>query len=294
MFERFTDRARRVVVQAQDEARRLDHDYIGSEHLLLGLIKDGEGVAAVALSELGINLDVVRQKVEEAIGRGEAPPSGHIPFTPQAKKVLELSLREALQIGHSYIGTEHLLLALMREGEGVGAQVLTALGADLGATRRKVIQLLHGYHSGEVISGAWLRGPGRPSEISDKLDAITRRLSSIEIRLGIEEPAELRRLDEQIARAVRDKEEAIDAQDFKRASELRDQERTLRSARAAEEQNWRAASPRPAGTPGLEIPESAYLAREVERLTELLRQHGIDPATGPPGDTPPPAAESGA
>jgi ATP-dependent Clp protease ATP-binding subunit ClpC len=145
MFERFTDRARRVVVLAQEEAKLLNHDYIGTEHILLGLIHEGEGVAAKALESLGIRLDAVRQQVEEIIGQGRQAPSGHIPFTPRAKKVLELSLREALQLGHNYIGTEHILLGLIREGEGVAAQVLVRLGADLNRVRQQVIQLLHGY-----------------------------------------------------------------------------------------------------------------------------------------------------
>ncbi|MBI4728277.1 MAG: ATP-dependent Clp protease ATP-binding subunit [Acidobacteria bacterium] len=145
MFERFTDRARRVVVLAQEEARMLNHNYIGTEHILLGLIHEGEGVAAKALESLGILLDAVRQQVEEIIGQGQNPPTGHIPFTPRAKKVLELSLREALQLGHNYIGTEHILLGLIREGEGVAAQVLQKLGADLGRVRAQVIQLLSGY-----------------------------------------------------------------------------------------------------------------------------------------------------
>ena len=128
MFERFTDRARRVVVLAQDEARRLDHDYIGTEHLLLGLLHEGQGVAAQALDGLGVDLAEVRRRVEEIIGRGQHAPSGHIPFTPRAKKVLELSLREALDLGHDYIGTEHILLGIVREGQGVAAQVLAAHG----------------------------------------------------------------------------------------------------------------------------------------------------------------------
>ncbi len=145
MFERFTDRARRVVVLAQEEARLLNHNYIGTEHILLGLIHEGEGVAAKALESLGISLEAVRQQVEEIIGQGGSSPSGHIPFTPRAKKVLELSLREALQLGHNYIGTEHILLGLIREGEGVAAQVLVKLGADLSRVRQQVIQLLSGY-----------------------------------------------------------------------------------------------------------------------------------------------------
>src|ERR671938_320801 len=142
LFERFTDRARRVVVLAQEEARLLNHNYIGTEHILLGLIHEGEGVAAKALESLGISLEAVRNQVEEIIGQGGSSPSGHIPFTPRAKKVLELSLREALQLGHNYIGTEHILLGLIREGEGVAAQVLQKLGADLNRVRQQVMQLL--------------------------------------------------------------------------------------------------------------------------------------------------------
>src|SRR4026207_2181968 len=154
MFERFTDRARRVVVLAQEEARMLSHNYIGTEHILLGLIHEGEGVAAKALESLDISLEAVRAQVEEIIGQGQQAPSGHIPFTPRAKKVLELSLREALQLGHSYIGTEHILLGLIREGEGVAAQVLQKLGADLNRVRQQVIQLLSGYTGGkEQVSG---------------------------------------------------------------------------------------------------------------------------------------------
>jgi ATP-dependent Clp protease ATP-binding subunit ClpC len=159
MFERFTDRARRVVVLAQEEARMLNHNYIGTEHILLGLIHEGEGVAAKALESLGISLEAVRQQVEEIIGQGQQAPSGHIPFTPRAKKVLELSLREALQLGHNYIGTEHILLGLIREGEGVAAQVLVKLGADLNRVRQQVIQLLHGYQQGKEPASS-----GGPSE----------------------------------------------------------------------------------------------------------------------------------
>ncbi len=155
MFERFTDRARRVVVLAQEEARLLNHNYIGTEHILLGLIHEGEGVAAKALESLGISLEAVRNQVQEIIGQGGSSPSGHIPFTPRAKKVLELSLREALQLGHNYIGTEHILLGLIREGEGVAAQVLVKLGADLSRVRQQVIKLLSGYGgpAGEQASG---------------------------------------------------------------------------------------------------------------------------------------------
>ena len=142
MFERFSDEARRVVVLAQEEARLLNHNYIGTEHILLGLVRDGEGVACRALETLGVSLDRMRRRVEEKIGHGSSAPSGHIPFTPRAKKVLELSLREALELGHNYIGTEHILLGLVREGEGVACQVLVEAGVELSRLRATVIQLL--------------------------------------------------------------------------------------------------------------------------------------------------------
>ncbi len=176
MFERFTDRARRVVVLAQEEARMLNHNYIGTEHILLGLIHEGEGVAAKGLESLGISLEAVRAQVEEIIGQGQQAPSGHIPFTPRAKKVLELSLREALQLGHNYIGTEHILLGLIREGEGVAAQVLVKLGADLNRVRQQVIQLLSGYQGKEAVTQG---GPaeGTPST-SLVLDQFGRNLTA--------------------------------------------------------------------------------------------------------------------
>ena len=166
MFERFTDRARRVVVLAQDEARGLKHNYIGTEHLLLGLISEGEGVAAKALETMGVKGEAVRASVIEIIGEGEKPVEGHIPFTPRAKRVFELSLREALQLGHNYIGTEHLLLGLLKEGEGVAAQVLTKQGADLAQVRQTVIQMLSGYQRGDDEGresvGAGVGGSGGP------------------------------------------------------------------------------------------------------------------------------------
>ncbi|WP_239098779.1 ATP-dependent Clp protease ATP-binding subunit, partial [Micromonospora qiuiae] len=176
MFERFTDRARRVVVLAQEEARMLNHNYIGTEHILLGLIHEGEGVAAKALESLGISLEGVRQQVEEIIGQGQQAPSGHIPFTPRAKKVLELSLREALQLGHNYIGTEHILLGLIREGEGVAAQVLVKLGADLNRVRQQVIQLLSGYQGKEPAAAGTAPGEAAPST-SLVLDQFGRNLT---------------------------------------------------------------------------------------------------------------------
>ena len=163
MFERFTDRARRVVVLAQEESRMLSHNFIGTEHILLGLIHEGQGVAALTLESLGISLEAVRRQVEQIIGQGQATPTGHIPFTPRAKKVLELSLRESLQLGANYIGTEHILLGLIREGEGVAAQVLQTLGADLSRVRQAVIQQLSGYPvaaSEEIPTTGWTPASG--------------------------------------------------------------------------------------------------------------------------------------
>ena len=181
MFERFTDRARRVVVLAQEEARLLNHSYIGTEHILLGLIHEGEGVAAKALESLNISLEAVRAQVEEIIGQGGSSPSGHIPFTPRAKKVLELSLREALQLGHNYIGTEHILLGLIREGEGVAAQVLVKLGADLSRVRQQVIQLLSGYEGGSKSEGEAVGAKETPAEKggSQILDQFGRNLTQL-------------------------------------------------------------------------------------------------------------------
>jgi ATP-dependent Clp protease ATP-binding subunit ClpC len=185
MFERFTDRARRVVVLAQEEARSLNHDYVGTEHILLGLLREGQGVAAKALESLEISPEAVREQVEEIIGQGQQAPSGHIPFTPRAKKVLELSLREAQQLGHNYIGTEHILLGLIREGEGVAAQVLNRLGAELGGVRQEVITLLAGRQRGQRpvrvgVAGDW------DVNIRTRLGAIEARLAALERRIGTE------------------------------------------------------------------------------------------------------------
>ena len=182
MFERFTDRARRVVVLAQEEARMLNHNYIGTEHLLLGLIHENEGVAAKALDSLGITLNGAREQVQDIIGPGQQAPSGHIPFTPRAKKVLELSLREALQLGHNYIGTEHILLGIIRAGEGVAAQVLTKLGTEPQKVRSTVLDLISGYQSGgeeKETAGAGARssGEGTPAG-SAVLDQFGRNLTA--------------------------------------------------------------------------------------------------------------------
>ena len=195
MFERFTERARRVVVFAQEEARELNHSYIGTEHLLLGLMRDADSVAARALQELEIRRDAVREQVTEIIGRGKTSPSGHIPFTPRAKKVLELSLREALQLNHNYIGTEHILLGLVREGEGVAAQVLIKLGGSLSRVRDKVIELAPpGTGEGPELSGqlrrSAMRGPlegltRRLEAMDERLEAMDERLAAIERHLGL-------------------------------------------------------------------------------------------------------------
>jgi ATP-dependent Clp protease ATP-binding subunit ClpC len=251
VFERFTDRARRVLVLAQEEARLLNHNYIGTEHLLLGLIHEGEGVAATALESLAMSLEAVRGQVEEIIGQGQSAPTGHIPFTPRAKKVLELSLREAKQLGHNYIGTEHILLGLIREGEGVAAQVLVKLGAGLDRVRQQVIHVLSGSAAAGMEAGARTRL----------------------VRMTV--PEELRQAEEQLAQVRREKEAAIDAEDFERAAGLRDKERQLLGRLAEQERTW---------TAGVDleavVQENDNLHREVERLRELLRQHGIEPDGG--------------
>jgi hypothetical protein len=272
MFERFTDRARRVVVLAQDEARRLDHDYIGTEHVLLGLIREGDGVAARALTSVGISLAAARQQVEEIIGRGQQAPSGRIPFTPRAKKVLELSLRESLQLGHTYISTEHILLGLIREGDGAAAQVLVTLGADLNRLRQHVIMLLHGHPAEE-------RGPG----VKVRLELAEQRLTVIEQRVGI--GPDTGDLDEQIEAARIEKEAAVDARDFEQAASRREREKQLLADKAARQEQWAAGHP---ALPDLTLPDLAerwrQLADEVERFRALLRRHGIDPPDTP--DTP--------
>ena len=180
MFQRFTDRARRVVVLAQHEARTLDHDHIGTEHILLGLIDEGQGVATTALTSMGVGLEEMRQAARDTIGRGAQPPeSGHIPFTPQAKKVLELSLRESMQLGHEYIGTEHILLALIREGGGA-AQLLARAGVDLDRARQQVIELLYGHREAGLAAAP---PPAAADELAGRLTSIAKRLDAIERRL---------------------------------------------------------------------------------------------------------------
>ena len=236
MFERFTERARRVVVLAQEEARMLNHNYIGTEHILLGLIREGSGVAAKALESLGISLEAVRQQVKEIIGRGQQSPSGHIPFTPRAKKVLELSLREAQALGHNYIGTEHILLGLIREGSGVAAQVLVKLGADLNRTRQQVVQLLPG-RAGENLIG---EGSPLPGDAPTRVDSLDRRLAAIERWVGLR--PDLNDLDQEIARVRREKEAAIDSQDYEVSAALHDQEMQLVEVRTGQQREWNEAA----------------------------------------------------
>jgi len=275
MFERFTDRARRVVVLAQEEARMLNHNYIGTEHILLGLIHEGEGVAAKALESLGISLDAVRQQVEEIIGRGQEVPSGHIPFTPRAKKVLELSLRESLQLGHNYIGPEHMLLGLVREGDGVAAQILVKLGADPNRLRQQVIELVHGYQGQDVESAASRPGGGAPADLPDdvlvRFDELERRLTALERWVSMQ--PDLEDLDREIAQVRHEKEAAIDRQDSQAATALRDKEKQLLADRADREKEW-AGSAAGRRTVARELDR---LNTEVERLRATLREHGIEP-----------------
>jgi ATP-dependent Clp protease ATP-binding subunit ClpA len=269
MFERFTDRARRVVVLAQEEARLLDHGYIGTEHLLLGLIHEGEGVAAKALESLGISLAAAREQVEAIMGRGQQAPSGHIPFTARAKQVLDLSLREMGQMGQDHVGTEHILLGLLREGKGVAAQVLVRLGADLNRVRQQV--LLHGHAGkGAIGEGAPARSRGRAGLADDapaRIESADRRLAAIERWVGIR--PRLDDLDEEIAQARGEKKSAIDAQDFDAAAALREKEKQLLAKKAGREKEH-------AVGPSL-ADEVRRLNAELARLHAILRDHGIEP-----------------
>ena len=275
MFDRFTDRARRAIVLAQEEARTLNHDYIGTEHLLLGLIHEGEGVAAKALESLGISLAAVRQQIEEIIGQGQQAPSGHIPFTPRANKVLELADRETRALGHAYVGTEHILLGLIREGDGVAAQVLVKLGADLTRVRQQVIQLLRGDQGADVPGAGSRRDNRAAARLLDdalaRIDALDRRLAAIERWVGLR-PG-LDDLDREIAQVRREKEAAIDRQDFGAAAALRGKETQLLGARAARGKEW-------TETPAERLSLAGELGRvnaELDRLRAILREHGIDP-----------------
>jgi len=283
MFERFTDQARRVVTLAQEEARMLRHNRIGTEHLLLGLIQVDDGVAAQALESLGISLAAVREQVEETIGQGRRVPPVNIPYAPQAKKVLDMSLREALALGHHTIGTEHILLGLIRDGEGPAAQVLDTLGADLIGVRQQVLRLLHDAAAGEEQRN----GPAAPhagpadagdrgllSEAIARFESMDSRLSAVEQRVGT--GPDVGDLDQQIAQARREKDSAARAEDYETAAALRDRERHLLGEKASRQQEW--------ATAQLDLPSLAEglqrLSGEVERLRRLLRQQGIEPKDG--------------
>jgi len=283
MFERFTDRARRVMVLAEEEARMLNHNHIGTEHLLLGLIHEGEGVAAQALKSLGVSLQAVRQQVEEIIGQGQLAPAERVPFTPRAKKVLELSRREALAMGHNYVGTEHILLGLLGEGNGVAAQVLVRMGADLKRVRQQVIQLLSGYQatdepkSGRAArraSKSGRRQHGMLPEILGRVESIGSQLSAMGERLGA--GPDVSDLDRQISQARRDKETAADAEDYEGAAALRDREKRLLADRAARQQEW--------ASEHLDLASVAaelhQVGEEVARLRDLLHQQGTGPQDG--------------
>jgi len=275
MYEQFTDRARRAVVLAQEEARMLNHNYIGTEHILLGLIHEGDGVAAKALESLGISLDTVRQQVEEIIGRGQQAPSGQIPFTPRAKKALELSLREALQFGHKYIGTEHILLGLIREGDGVAAQVLMTLGADLNRVRQRVIQLLHGHQGKDgKIAGSRLGEQARSGlrdDVYARIGALERRLAAVERWMGMR--PDLEDLDQEIAQVRQEREAALGRPDSEATAALREKEKGLLAARAGREKEWAGSA---AGRTSL-AKELDRLNAELVRLRAILREHGIEP-----------------
>jgi ATP-dependent Clp protease ATP-binding subunit ClpC len=267
MFERFTDRARRAVVLAQEEARELGHSHIGTEHLLLGMLRDGSGVAASALTSLGITLETAREAVAATVGRGRGQ-AGHIPFTPPAKRSLELALREALQLGCDYIGTEHILLGVIHNDTSVAARTLAGLGAQPGAVRQRVIEMVPRRSAGRLgtRAGTELR-PGPDSETAQRLDALAMGLAALERWTGMR--PDLTELDRVIDALRRDKEAAIDAKDFKRAEEISDTETELLIDRDARAREWTERPPLAA--------EVAELRAEITRLRTVLRAHGIDP-----------------
>ena len=273
MFERFTDRGRRVVGLAQEEARMLNHDKVGTEHILLGLIHVGDGVAVEALESLGVSLEAIRQQVEEMTGQGQPPaPSGHLPLTRRAKKVLDLSQREALQLGDNFIGTEHILLGLIREGGGVAAQVLVMLGIDPNRVRQQVIYLRHGEQGTEPSRS----GEGAPAaEVQVRLGAIEDRLAAVEQRVGT--GPDTSDLDDQIDRVRLEGLGAAAFQRYEQAASWRDREKELLARGTALQARW------VAGHPALPVlaERCQQLADEIERLRALLRQHGIDPQDKP-------------
>ena len=275
MFERFTDKAKRAVVLAQDESRLLSHNYVGGEHIMLGLLREGNGGAASALASLGVSYISVRAQVLEIVGQGQVQMLGHIPFDPHAKKVLQLSLREAMQLGHNYIGTEHILLGLLREGDNAAVQALVRLGVDLNQVRQAVTSRVP---SRPVQDASW---PNRAAwrlakegskrdlltEILVNLEAIETRLATMERRVGA--GPDFRDLDRDLARIRREKETAITTQEFERAAQLRDREAQLFAERDSRQEDWAAAH--------RDVPS---LTAEIENLRALLREHGIEPHDG--------------
>jgi len=270
MFERFTDKARRVVVLAQEEARLLGHTYIGTEHILLGLLREEDGSAAQALDSLGIGLQAARDRAEAEAGRGPGQ-SGHVPFTPEAKRTLELSLREALQLGQNYIGTEHILLGLVRDPVTRGAHVLAELGGTPEAVQQRVLELILPAYAGEArrIAARAGRGrmPGTPTV--GYYSALSARLAALEQWAGL--VPDVADLDEQIAQVRLDTEAAIDAHEFRTAEALSDTERELMAERDRRSRQHSA---------GPSLAEQVVrLQAEVDRLHEALRRHGIDPGS---------------
>ena len=266
MFERFTDRARRIVVLAQEEARTLNRDHVGTEHILIALIREKGGVAAQALESLRVTEDAARQQVQDVADPGQPVlKRGHLPFTPHGQKTLRLSLREAMALGHRYIGTEHILLGLVREGEGTAMHILGALGVEPNAVRQEVIRLVSARQIQPPETTHVNRRGKREllSEVRDRLDSLEWRLSVLEQRVGT--TPDLGQLDQDITQVQRERESAIEARDFENAAVLRDREQRLLDAKAVQVQEWTALPP---------------LSHEVERLRDLLRRHGIDPEHG--------------
>ena len=285
MFERFTDQARRVMGLAQEEAKARNCRRVGTEHLLLGLIQEREGIALAVLESLGISPEMVRRQIEEITGQGQAqePSGGYTQYTLRAKKALDLARREALQLGHHHIGTEHILLSLIREGEGPAAQALLELGADLSLVRQQVLLLLS-EEPGEAEPGPAppVPGPGPAVggesrlliEILSRIEDLDSRLSAVEQRMGT--GPDTRDLDQQIAQARRDKDSAVSAEVYETAAARRDAERQLLADKASRQGEWASAH--------LDLPALAdklhRLTDEVGRLRGLLRQTGIEPRGG--------------
>lgn len=266
MFERFTDRARRIVVLAQEEARALNRDHVGTEHILIALIRETGGVAGQAMQSLGVTAEAARQQVQEITGPGRpALKRGHLPFTPHGKRTLQRSLREAMALGHGYIGTEHILLGLVREGEGTAMQVLGSLGVEPNAVRQEVIRLVSARQVRQPETTRVNRRGKRKllSEVRDRLASLEWRLSVLEQRVGT--TPDLGQLDQEITQVRSERESAIEARDFENAAVLREREQHLLDAKAVQLQEWTA------------LPALSY---EVERLRDLLRRHGIDPENG--------------